>query len=259
MRNPEFVLAAAIAGSALLSVEVASAADLAPRSYKNVLPIVAAATYDWSGFYVGANGGWGSSRKCWDVNSLLPVFPGGPFVAAAEGCHDATGGTAGGQIGYRLQTGAFVIGLEAQGNWADLSGSNASAFLGGVTNRSKIDAFGLFTGQAGYAWKNALLYIKGGTAVTRDAYAGYNTATGNGLDNAAETRVGGVAGLGLEYGFTPNWTAALEYDHLFMGDRVVALMSPAGVFSREDRIHQDVDLITVRLNYKFGSPVVARY
>ncbi len=25
-----------------------------------------AAVYDWSGFYIGANGGWGSSHKCWD-------------------------------------------------------------------------------------------------------------------------------------------------------------------------------------------------
>ena len=29
------------------------------------------AMYDWSGFYIGANGGWGSSRKCWDVTTVL--------------------------------------------------------------------------------------------------------------------------------------------------------------------------------------------
>ena len=48
----------------------------------------------------------------------------------AEGCHDATGGVAGGQIGYRWQTAAWVFGLEAQGDWADLKGSNASLLFG---------------------------------------------------------------------------------------------------------------------------------
>ena len=62
----------------------AAAADLAARPYTKA-PAMIAAVYDWSGFYVGANGGWGSSRKCWDF-----VTPGGAFVGA-EGCHDATG------------------------------------------------------------------------------------------------------------------------------------------------------------------------
>ena len=65
-----------------------AAADLAARPYTKAPPPAIAAVYDWSGFYIGANGGWGSSRKCWDF--VDPVF-GGP-----EGCHDATGGTAGG-------------------------------------------------------------------------------------------------------------------------------------------------------------------
>ena len=74
----------------------ASAADLAARPYTKAPPMIAA-IYDWSGFYVGVNGGWGSSRKSWDF-----VTPGGVFVAG-EGSHDATGGTVGGQIGYRWQ------------------------------------------------------------------------------------------------------------------------------------------------------------
>ena len=73
------------------------------------------AAYDWSAFYVGINGGGGSSRKCWDATN--DGF--GPLSAAPEGCHDATGGTVGGQVGYRWQSAAFVFGVEAQGNWAD--------------------------------------------------------------------------------------------------------------------------------------------
>ena len=97
----------------------ASAADLARRPYTKAAPMIAA-VYDWSGFYIGANGGWGTSDKCWDVTD---VVIGGPIVPAqAEGCHDASGGTAGGQIGYRWQSNAFVFGLEAQGNWGGFQG-----------------------------------------------------------------------------------------------------------------------------------------
>src|SRR3954468_13573670 len=193
----------------------ASAADLAARPYTKAPPMIAA-VYDWSGFYIGANGGWGSSRNCWD---FLPVAGG----VAPEGCHDATGGTAGGQVGYRWQSGNWVFGLEAQGNWADFKGSNASLAALGATNRTKIDAFGLFTGQIGYAWNNALLYVKGGAAVTNDKYSGFGMGILAEFDRATETRWGGSVGVGLEYGFTPNWSVGVEYDHMFMGRRDVTL------------------------------------
>jgi outer membrane immunogenic protein len=239
----------------------ASAADLAARPYTKAPPMVAA-IYDWSGFYIGANGGWGTSRKCWDINNDLGIAVSPAF---REGCHDATGGVAGGQIGYRWQSSAWVFGLEAQGDWADLRGSNASLFLGPVdvgiaaTNRSKIDAFGLFTGQVGYAWNNVLWYVKGGAAVTDDKYNGFATATGITFDRAKETRWGGTVGTGLEYGFAPNWSAAVEYDHLFMGNRNVNLTALDGTFSRTDNIRQNVDLVTVRVNYRWGGPVIAKY
>ncbi len=237
----------------------ASAADLAARPYTKAPPPMIAALYDWSGFYIGANGGWGSSRKCWDINNDLGVAVAPAF---REGCHDATGGVAGGQIGYRWQASSWVFGLEAQGDWADLRGSNTSLFIPGATNRSKIDAFGLFTGQIGYAWNNVLWYVKGGAAVTDDKYNGIVTGTGVVFDTAKETRWGGTVGTGLEFGFAPNWSAAIEYDHLFMGNRNVSFTSvlpPVGALSRIDNIRQDVDLITVRVNYRWGGPVIAKY
>jgi outer membrane immunogenic protein len=236
----------------------ASAADLATRPYTKAPPMIAA-VYNWSGFYIGANGGYGTSRKCWD--QTVGFAPG-----VAEGCHDATGAVAGGQIGYRWQSSAFVFGLEAQGDWADLSGRNTSTVFG-VANRTRVDAFGLFTGQVGYAWNNALLYVKGGAAVTRDRYAGIGTGglAGAEFDRANETRWGGTIGVGFEYGFAPNWSVGLEYDHMFMGRHDVTLTAtgatgaPVGSFSRTERIGQDVDLITARINYRFGGPVIAKY
>ena len=185
-----------------------------------------AAIYDWSGFYIGANGGGGSSRKCWDRNTAV----GGVAIAAAsEGCHDATGGTVGGQIGYRWQSGAWVFGLEAQGNWADFRGSQSEprGMSAPPTVRS-IDAFGLFTGQVGYAWNNVLLYVKGGAAVTDDKYDGFahRAPEPSSIDTTADTRWGGAVGVGLEYGFAPNWSVGVEYDHLFMGTHDITA-SPA--------------------------------
>src|SRR4051812_28742517 len=240
----------------------ASAADLAARPYAPS-PMIAA-LFDWSGFYIGANGGWGSSHKCWTNTAVF----GAVVVPANEGCHNATGGVAGGQIGYRWQAGSWVFGVEGQGDWADLRGSNASLvnFGGGVgatSNRSKIDAFGLFTGQVGYAFDNVLLYVKGGGAVVSDKYSGYNTASGIEFDRSREIRWGGVVGVGLEYGFSPNWSAAVAYDHIFLGTRSINFSATGAlplVFStREDRIKQDVDLVTVRVNYRWGGPVVAKY
>src|SRR6185436_409192 len=126
-----------------VSAVSASAADLAARPYTKAPPVAVAAVHDWSGFYLGANGGGAWSRKCWDANPFtidLGFIP--PFtVSGPEGCHTASGATAGGQVGYRWQRAAWVFGLEAQGNWADLSGSNASdvALFAGTANRSKID------------------------------------------------------------------------------------------------------------------------
>ena len=153
---------------ALGAAAPALAADLAARPYTKA-PAMIAAVYDWSGFYIGANGGWGSSHNSWDSNA--------PFLVGSEGSHDATGGTVGGQVGYRWQAGTWVFGLEAQGNWADFSGSNVSVRFPGFVNTSKIDAFGLFTGQIGYAANNVLLYVKGGAAVTSDSYR-INTVAG---------------------------------------------------------------------------------
>jgi outer membrane immunogenic protein len=235
---------------ALGAAAPAVAADLAARPYTKAPPMIAA-VYDWSGFYIGINGGWGSGRNSWDGVA--------PFLVGTEGSHDASGGTVGGQIGYRWQAGPWVFGLEAQGNWADFNGSNASLLFPGFINHSKIDAFGLFTGQVGYAVNNVLLYVKGGAAVTSNRNF-INTAAG--VPFAAtgdDTRWGGSIGAGLEYGFAPNWSLGIEYNHLFMQDKTYAFNSPAGVFIANDRISQDVDLVTARLNYKFGGPIVAKY
>ncbi|KIZ47335.1 MULTISPECIES: outer membrane protein [Rhodopseudomonas] len=244
------------AASALGLASPSFAADLAARPYTKAPPMLAA-VYDWSGFYIGANGGWASSRSCWDYVGS----PTARVAAVSEGCHDADGGTAGGQIGYNWQTGSWVFGVDAQGNWADLKGSNdPAAPLPGTTNRSKVDSFGMFTGRIGYAWNNALLYVRGGAAVVHDKYDFGFTGAAAPLSTGSETRWGGTVGAGVEYGFTPNWSAAIDYQHAFMGSRDVTFggffLAPTGVV---ENVKQDLDVVTARINYRWGGPAVARY
>jgi outer membrane immunogenic protein len=236
----------------------ASAADLAARPYTKAPPPMVAAIYDWSGFYIGANGGWGTSRKCFDSVG----FVGFPTPPVRDNCGDATGGgLAGGQIGYNWQAASWVFGLEAQGDWADLKGSAPSLLIPGVSARARIDGIGLFTGRVGYAWNNVLLYAKGGAAVAADRYSTVFTGTNVLISTASETRWGGVAGAGIEVGFAPNWSVAFEYDHMFMGSRNLVFNVPgvAPPLLPVERIRQDVDMATVRINYRWGGPVIAKY
>ena len=237
------LLLAAVSLVALSATAPALAADLAARPYTKA-PAMVAAIYDWSGFYIGINGGGGSADTSWNLVGF-----------GAEGSHNSTGGTVGGQVGYRLQSGQFVFGVEGQGNWADFSGDNISGITG-FRNRTRVDSFGLITGQVGYAWNNVLWYVKGGAAVTHAKYNGL--FGGVVIDSASETRWGGAVGTGLEFGFAPNWSVAIEYDHLFMGKRNNSF-TILGINDRIDRIKQDVDMGTVRVNYTFGGPVVAKY
>jgi MarC family integral membrane protein/Outer membrane protein beta-barrel domain len=116
------------------------------------------------------------------------------------------------------------------------------------------------TGQLGWAWDAALFYVKGGAAVTSNRYDIFTTVSGIRVASAGSTRWGGTVGVGFEYGFTPNWSVGIEYDRLFMGDanNTFSVANPI-LAGAANRIGQDVDLVTLRLNYRFGAPVVARY
>ena len=256
----------AIVGAGLFAIAgfagAASAADLAPRTYTKA-PVIVAPVYDWSGFYIGLNGGGASSHECYTITSVAGVAL---SPTPSEGCHDATGGVVGGQFGYRWQSASWVFGLEAQGDWADLKGSNSSLTAAiPYINQTKIDAIGLFTGQVGYAWNNVLWYVKGGAAVTSNKYSSFFpvsnifAAAGVPFNAASDTRWGGAVGAGLEFGFAPSWSVAVEYDHLFMGNPTITSPQSAIAVARSDKIGQDVDMGTVRVNYRFGGPVVAKY
>src|SRR6476469_5922828 len=161
----------------------ASAADLAARPYTKAPPPMVAPIYDWTGFYIGGNGGWGQSRNCWDF-----LDAGG--VAFASGCRERSGGLIGGQIGYRWQASQWVFGLEAQGDWADLSNQRVSLINPAFSTRTTTDGIGLCTGQIGYAWNAPPFYLKGGAAVPDPLFSSRDNPTGVELAAASATRWG---------------------------------------------------------------------
>jgi outer membrane immunogenic protein len=228
-------------GLVALGMAPASAADLAARPYTKAPPMVQA-VYDWSGFYIGINGGWAQTND-------RRIDPAG----ALFGDYDSNGGTVGGQVGYRWQTGPWVFGLEAQGNWADINGSNANLLAPpGALIRSKMDAFGLFTGQVGYAWNNVLLYAKGGAAVTDRNYEFVGAGAGVLSSTGYDTRWSPTVGAGLEFGFAPNWSLGVEYNHIFEDRHGATFTTAGGLAIPGNGVGGDTDMVLGRLNYRWG-------
>jgi outer membrane immunogenic protein len=249
-----------IVGVVLLGfVSPASAADLPARMYIKAPPMDPP-VYNWTGFYIGLNGGSAPSHECFTITN----DNGRAVTPRSEGCHNATGAVVGGQIGYRWQSTNWVLGVEAQGDSTNLKGSSSSLVaIIPFINQTKVDAIGLFTGQVGYVWNNVLVYVKGGAAVTHNNYSSFFpvgnnfAAAGVPFNLASDTRWGGAAGGGLEIGFAPNWSVAFEYDHLFMGNPNVTFPATSIAVGRSDNIRQGVDMGTVRVNYRFGGPILA--
>jgi outer membrane immunogenic protein len=207
-------------GSALVGLGMAtaaSAADLPRKAPAYSAPI----GYNWTGFYIGANAGYGWSR--------------GGFAG------DTDGFVGGGQIGYNWQGvgSPFVFGLEADFQGADLSNSGTFA---GVTLSGKTNAFGTVRGRIGYAWDRAMIYATGGWAYARNEVS---ASAGGATISSSEWRSGYAIGGGLEYALWDRWSTKLEYLYLHTNDSTVTL---AGVPFTGDN---NISVVRVGLNYRF--------
>jgi outer membrane immunogenic protein len=229
---------------AALAIGPAFAADMPARVTK--APVVAPPPmfYNWSGFYIGAHAGGGWGEKCF------------AFAGVGEGCHDVDGWLAGGQVGYNWQAGNLVLGVEFSGSFADKTGSHIIPGTLADTYSTRVDSIFMLTGRIGYAWDRVLLYATGGGASARERY-NYFDAVGVTSASAREHRWGWTVGAGLEFALAPNWSIAAQYNYIDFGDRDRTFSGSFGTFS--ESIDQHVHLATVRLNYRFGGPVVARY
>lgn len=198
-----------------LTCGVASAADLAAApAYSAAAPAVS--VYNWTGMYVGANGGWD-----WGDQDPLLVF-GNRFDRSSM---SVNGWMVGGTIGAQIQHGYVVLGVEGDLDWANIKGNYTvtPSILGigqGITLNvaSNISAYGSARLRAGAAINNLLLYVTAGATLVKSSangtsIAGVACGTLGVFPNcmASAWRPGLVAGLGMEYGFTPNWSVKAEY------------------------------------------------
>jgi outer membrane immunogenic protein len=259
---------AVISGLGILALAAvpAMAADI-PVKAPVVAPVMAPITYNWTGFYIGGNVGGGWTRPEY-LNTANTTFFGDVAGPPAFG-HNASGFIGGGQIGYNWQAGAFVFGVEAMFDWSDIKGS-VNPLRGGLPPLGQDDIFetrirSLFLGTAriGYAMNNWLLYAKGGYAGGDVRVSVVDTLGANqGSGSASSWRNGWTVGGGVEYGFTPNWTAAIEYNYVRLDSGTYELAGTAAPLLYTFNVStRDTHLVTGRLNYKFdwGGPVVARY
>jgi outer membrane immunogenic protein len=105
--------------------------------------------YNWTGFYLGINGGYGFGRSNWDG---LPASL------------NVTGAMAGGQLGYNWQFGQFVYGLEGDGDWTNLRGT-ANPTDCSLECQTKNDFLATARGRLGIAADRLLPYVTGGLEV----------------------------------------------------------------------------------------------
>jgi outer membrane immunogenic protein len=196
--------------------QVALAADLPQRPAPLLSPTP---VYNWTGIYVGLNGGggWGRTEA---LNIITNRFEGDTV--------SFSGGVAGGTAGAQIQSGHVVLGFEADLDWAGLRGS-ATIFptMGGVPVSpfplpvtTKIDWEATARARIGYANDNWLFYATGGLALL-GAKTSFTPAVGIpcgtfGILNCSGTnkQVGAALGGGVEYGITPNISAKVEYLYL---------------------------------------------
>jgi outer membrane immunogenic protein len=284
-------LALAISALALSSAS-ALAADMSAPVYTKA-PVAPVAIYNWTGFYVGLNGGysWGNSSNAYTTTAL-------PLYTSSQSMN---GWVFGGQVGYNWQFDRnWVFGLEGD---IDATGQDGTANLtpfstvtvtvpppGALalptstvtttatgTYENRLSWLSTFRGRIGVLpSERVLLYVTGGLAVgevktnssvttTTNTALSFGTPPGptstSALASASSTQAGWTVGAGVEGAISGNWTARLEYLYVDLGN-VNNTFAGIGAFAPLTvRSHVTDNILRAGVNYKFdwGGPVVARY
>ncbi|MFT4078140.1 outer membrane protein [Rhodomicrobium sp.] len=244
-----------------LAILMSTAAQSADLSYKDEIRPAQEAPLGWTGLYVGVHGGYAAGRNEWRDFSD-PLYP-WYVVPGIDTKYDIDGALAGGQIGYNWQINRTVIGVEADAAWADIDGQGKGGAFGGSCLQSsdpcttKIDALGTIAGRVGVTFDHALLYAKGGVAWAHAKYtAGYTVPLDPGYNYSGkeeETRWGWTVGAGLEYAFTSNLSAKVEYNYVDLGDDRVKIFYPTeSTFAASGKSDETLHVVKIGLNYRLG-------
>jgi outer membrane immunogenic protein len=253
MRFFKLAVSAVVASGTIAGVGTASAADMAPR-YTKAPSVSAVAPIGWTGCYVGAEAGYGWGRES-SIASTGTVNPGATVAAIKP-----DGGLAGGTIGCNWQTSNVVFGIENDISASGLSGSANALPPFNTTFPHAVSTTWLDTlrGRVGLTWDRALLYATAGVAFTnvRDAATGGGAAV-----SARTTRSGWTAGIGMEYLFSPQWSAKVEYLYADFGTLHEPFDVLTGGFFVGVNTHLTENIVRAGVNYhwNWAGPVVAKY
>ena len=240
------LLASGIALSALIAGP-ALAADLPARApvYKGPPPVY----FSWTGCYIGGNIGAARVKR-----ELTDTFTGADWGGTGDGVF-----MAGGQVGCNYQFNSFVIGAEWDADWlGDRDSDGTGVTIAGNTYKASANSkwtstlaarFGfavnswLFYGKAGFGWVGI-----GDIAIT-------NVTTGASLVGSSSGTVSGpMFGVGIEYGFSNNWSVKAEFDTIRLPDRsfiATGAVLPA-LAGDTFTSRRNVQELKIGLNYRFG-------
>jgi outer membrane immunogenic protein len=237
-------------------------------------PRAPVAGYNWTGFYVGANGGYS-----WGKASSSFTAGGGP--APFSSSQNMDGWLGGGQIGYNWQApnSSWILGLEADIQGTGQRGTFTSpavvtppppgvlvlpttTSIGSLTE--KLPWFGTVRARLGFTpaaqW---MLYVTGGLAYGEvKSTGGVLVSTGfpgappifTGASSATITndRAGWTVGGGAEWALSGAWSAKVEYLYMDFGTIANTFAAPAPVPTIGASTHVTDNIFRVGLNYHFG-------
>jgi outer membrane immunogenic protein len=243
---------AAAAVGAVVICSPAFAADLPAAQYPPVAPayVPAPGPYNWTGFYVGVNGGY-----AFGSSNTTSTFSGGPLggtTTTAAG--NSSGVTGGGQIGANYQINAFVVGIEGDFDWSGQQDNTTQgcgpscAFL----SNSKIEWVSTIRGRFGAAFDRILVYGTGGAAWTSLSQNVTQTLGGvsTTIFDSSSVDVGWTLGGGVEAALAQNWTVRAEYLYVQTNASLSGSIGVVGGTVNESGTVKD-SIVRAALNYKF--------
>jgi outer membrane immunogenic protein len=260
------------------------AADL---PYTKAPPMIAAPVFDWTGFYVGLNGGYGTGHQWVDPTVLSDACDnplGCPQILAllSTGRKISANSFMGGlEAGYNQQYGSHVLfGLEADIDYFRLNGSFAygpirpspQSITGAGTGTLTTNWVATIRPRFGYVADRLLVYVTGGLAFTDQHNTETATVVVNGQNAgpignfvlSSSSSIGAVVGAGLEFAWTRQWSVKAEYLHFDFAQVRANTMVIGGIGGFDGATmgstwHLRADTVRAGINYHFGGPVVAKY
>ena len=195
---------------------------------------------NWSGLYVGAHAGL-------VTGSTEGALVGGGIPVPLSAEYDLDGALIGGHLGYNLQTGSWVWGIEGTFSGGNTDGTAACVIF--LTCARELNWMATVEGRLGYAVGNTLVYARGGVAWgeldTEIGIFGVNFLT------ASETNTGWTAGFGLEHMIGNALIARIEYAHTDFGDEQHNLAGAIGPIPVD--VEAEIDTLRLGVSYKFGN------